>query len=234
METKIEVLIIEDDFRVAEINRQLVEQVDGFSVTGVAKTASEALSFLEQGNNVPSLIILDVYIPDSEGLKLFWTLRTNYPQIEIIMLTAAKEVTTVEETLRGGIFDYIVKPVDFSRFEQTLIRYREQKLILSLKTELEQEDIDRLTGLLTKSAVQKVSPVLPKGIDPLTLESIQTFLKDNPNAGVNTVETGKAVGVSRSTARRYLEYLVSIEEAQTVLNYGDVGRPERQYIAWTK
>ena len=51
---------------------------------------------------------------------------------------------------------------------------------------------------------------------------------------MTALEAGNKVGVSRSTARRYLEYLVSIKEADAQLKYGDIGRPERKYIPWTK
>lgn len=234
MNRSINVLVIEDDFRVAEINRQLVEKVAGFQVIGVAKSAAEALSFLKEAKELPDLLILDVYIPDSDGLSLFWTLRTQYSHIDVIMLTAAKEAATIEEALRGGIFDYIVKPVDFTRFEQTLERYREQRALLSSKTELVQEEIDRLTGLQSRTPARRSADELPKGIDRLTLQKIQEFLDVSPTNGVNAAETGEAVGVSRSTARRYLEYLVSIQAAKAELNYGDVGRPERKYIPWTK
>ena len=116
----IQVLIVEDDFRIADINRQFVERVEGFAVLEIVKTSEEALAYLRSHSALPQLILLDVYIPDVEGLSLFWKLRQEFNEIDVIMVTAAKEVVTIAETLRGGIFDYIVKPVDFGRFEQTL------------------------------------------------------------------------------------------------------------------
>lgn len=237
MNQKFHVLIIEDDFRVAEINRQLVEQVEGYQVDAVAKTGDEAMAFLQNSGRLPDLILLDVFIPDRTGLELFWEIRRTFYQIAVIMLSAAKEVATVEETLRGGIFDYIVKPVDFERFEQTLIRFREQKTLLASSQELEQTDIDRLIGLQpasTFSASSDSGSPLPKGIDQLTLAGVIEFLHSSTPIGVNAMEAGKAIGISRSTARRYLEHLVAIGEAQAQLNYGEIGRPERRYIPWTK
>lgn len=237
MNQKLHVLIIEDDFRVAEINRQLVEQVEGYEVDAVAKTGDEAIAFLQNSGRLPDLILLDVFIPDRTGLDLFWEIRRNFYQIAIIMLSAAKEVATVEETLRGGIFDYLVKPVNFERFEQTLIRFREQKNLLASRQELEQTDIDRLISIQltsTQSASSDSGSSLPKGIDQLTLAGVVDFLHSSTPIGVNAMEAGKAIGISRSTARRYLEHLVAIGEAQAQLNYGEIGRPERRYIPWTK
>lgn len=236
MNRKLHVLIIEDDFRVAEINRQLVEQIDGYQVDGIAKTGNEAIAFLQSTDPLPDLILLDVFIPDRSGLDLFWEIRKDFYRIDIIMLSAAKEAATIEETLRGGIFDYILKPVDFERFEQTLNRFRNQKTLLETRTELEQTDIDRLIGIQppTTPSAAKLEGALPKGIDQLTLTGVMEFLQSSAPAGVNAMETSKAVGVSRSTARRYLEYLVSAGKAKAQLNYGEIGRPERRYIPWTK
>ena len=231
----IQVLIVEDDFRIADINRQFVNRVEGFHVADVVKTGEEALSYLRSNHNLPQLILLDVYIPDVHGLDLFWTLRNDFNKIDVIMLTAAKEVETITETLRGGIFDYMVKPVDFDRFEQTLLRYRNQKHFLTTKTELKQEEIDRLTGLQSTSTHKKETEErLPKGIDQITLEKIKCILQESDQSGITALDAGNKVGVSRSTARRYLEYLVSINEADAQLKYGDIGRPERKYIPWTK
>lgn len=231
----IQVLIVEDDFRVADINRQFVDQVDGFHVVQIAKTGEEALAYLRNSSALPELILLDVYMPDSEGLSLFWKIRKNYPEIDLIMVTAAKEVPTIRETLQGGIFDYIVKPVDFLRLETALTRYSHQCRLLASREELEQAEIDQLFGLQTEAKSKNVTDgKLPKGIDQLTLDKIKIALLKSDERGVTALQTGEEIGVSRSTARRYLEHLVSAKEAEAELKYGEVGRPERRYTSWTK
>lgn len=69
---------------------------------------------------------------------------------------------------------------------------------------------------------------LPTGIDAITLEKVRNVFKSSLK-GMNTEEICHAVGISRTTARRYLEYLVSINECETIINYGEIGRPERLY-----
>lgn len=226
-----QVLIIEDDFRIADINRQFIERVKGFAVLEVVKTSEEALAYLRNTSMLPQLILLDVYIPDTEGLSLFWQLRQEFNEVDVIMVSAAKEVATIAETLRGGIFDYIVKPVDFNRFEQTLTRFKVQKKLLREREELDQQEIDRLTGAQAAVSQEKDNEgKLPKGIDQITLNKIKIVLQQSSDLGLNALDAGNKVGVSRSTARRYLEYLVSINEAAAQLKYGDIGRPERKYI----
>ena len=147
------------------------------------------------------------------------------------MVTAAKEVATIAETLRGGIFDYIVKPVDFDRFEQTLTRFNVQNQLLREREELDQQEIDLLTGAQAAVSQEKGDEgKLPKGIDQITLDKIKNVLQQSSDSGLTALDAGNKVGVSRSTARRYLEYLVSINEANAQLKYGDIGRPERKYM----
>lgn len=230
-EKSYQVLIIEDDFRVAEINRRYIERTDGFSVQKMARTGEEALAFLASSNTPPDLVMLDIYIPDTERLDLFWQLRTSYRDTDIIIISAARESHTILETLRGGIFDYVLKPVDSSRLTLTLNKYKQYRNFLDAGDDLTQGEIDRITGFHDSGALSKdPHPPLPKGIDPITLEKISRIFEQGEVKGITAVELGKQIGTSRSTARRYLEFLVSIGRIQTRLIYGSVGRPERKYL----
>ncbi len=227
----IKVYIIEDDFRVANINSDFIKKIEGFEVIGVANTGKEAISFLENTAELPNIILLDVYIPDVTGLELMWEIRNRYQQIDIIMITAAKEIETIEETFRGGILDYIIKPVDFERLKQTFLRYLEKQTLLRSKNEMSQEEIDKLRGLSHYVTSKEEKAVdIPKGIDRITLNKVVSVLEKSNQEGVTAVEVSKLVGTSRSTARRYLEYLVLTNQVKAELKYGDVGRPERRYI----
>ncbi len=230
---KFSVLIIEDDFRVAEVNRQYVEKVDGFHVLHVVNSGKEALTYLKGTKSIPDIILLDVYIPDVEGLDLLWEIRNAYHQIDIIAVTAAKEVAIIQEALRGGVFDYIVKPFDHMRFKQTLKRYQEFRQHLDANKELSQEEIDFIKGnkeSLSSTSDSTTNMNHPKGIDPITLNEITRLFEEKQVEEITAVELSIQIGASRSTARRYLEYLVRTNKIETKLIYGSVGRPERKYI----
>lgn len=140
-----EVFIVEDDIRIAEINRKFIEKVDGFSVCGIAlneEEAKEQISILK-----PDLVILDIYFPDMNGLDLLRWIRSEFRGIEVIMVTAATEVETLKNALDDGIFDYIVKPVIFQRFKETLLNFNEYKLSiqqLAASSEVNQNIIDSI------------------------------------------------------------------------------------------
>ena len=231
-ETPIRVLIIEDDLRIAEVNRRFVEKVSGFEVVGIAADRGEAVDQLELLQ--PELVLLDVYFPDMNGLEFLSYIKEQHPDSDVIMLTAAKEVDAVVDAIRYGVFDFITKPLIISRLQQTLRSYQEfRKKIRTLKKEgaaINQQEIDHLINGSGMKASKESKPV--KGIDRITLEKITTYLMQTEEA--TTDQVSKETGISRSTARRYLEYLVAMGEASADLSYGVVGRPERVYRRGTK
>ncbi|MGE7183804.1 response regulator [Peribacillus sp. NPDC006672] len=223
----IEVLIVEDDLRIAEIQRLFIEKIEGFKAIGIASSYVEAKSFIEIMQ--PDLLLLDMYFPDMNGLDILKDIKQQSKQMDVIMMTAAKEIEKVQEAIKIGIFDYIIKPVAFERFKQSLRRYQEYYIKLS---ELEkgnfpvtQQQVDKL---LRKEMNEKDRESLPKGIDRMTLEKVMVVLgKASP--GLTAEIVAKEIGVSRTTARRYLEHLMSEEKIEADLTYGTVGRPERVY-----
>lgn len=224
------VLIVEDDFRVAAINREFMEEAEHFTVLDVCKTGKEALDYLETHEKKPELILLDVYIPDVNGLELLWEIRTRYRDIDIIMVTAAKEVETIQEAIRGGVFDYLIKPLAKKRVHHSLERYRQKRMAFLQKQEFTQQEIDQLQ--MEGRTMSEPAPhgQLPKGIDRYTAEKIRAVLDKNKHQGLTAMEGAKQIGASRSTMRRYLEYFISTGTVKAEMIYGDVGRPERRYF----
>lgn len=226
----IQVLIIEDDVRVAEINRRFVEKVDGYQVIGIATDepqAKEHLAILH-----PDLVILDVYFPEMNGLDLLKYIKQLHSDTDVIMITAAKEINAVKTAIRNGVFDFIVKPVIFERFHETLSKYKAfrtklQKFLLEQQS-VTQDDIDELRRSIESRTTLKSGSQFPKGIDRLTLENVLAVI-NQANEGLTAEQVSQRIGCSRTTARRYLEYLVSRGEVSANVSYGIVGRPERVY-----
>ncbi len=223
----IKVLIVDDDPKIAEIHRHFTEKIDGFSVCGIASTLEDAEKMSDLFE--PDLILLDLYFPEGLGLEILWKLRARRQQTDVILITAARENEPLQEAMRGGIFDYIIKPVMFARFEEALERFRRHRQQFSQNAPLDQQDVDRL--LHPYQQKQPGEPITPKGIDPLTLKKIELiFSEETEEEGFSAEEVGERTGVSRTTARRYLEYLTTTGRLRAELVYGAVGRPERRYF----
>jgi two-component system CitB family response regulator len=127
--------------------------------------------------------------------------------------------------MRGGVVDYLLKPVMFPRLESALKKYVSQKHQFTHTNDLDQTIVDRM--FRSSSSHESTVNRLPKGIDGVTLEKIKALF--NQPESLTADEAGEKIGASRTTARRYLEYLISTGELEADLNYGTVGRPERSY-----
>ncbi|ULL19770.1 response regulator [Paenibacillus sp. H1-7] len=225
----VEVLIVEDDSRIAEINRRFIEKVEGFQVIGIATDEAQAKEQLDIFK--PDLVLLDIYLPNANGLDILRFIRQQYKETDVIMITAAKEADPIREAVRGGAFDYIMKPLVFDRMQETLLRYlefRREMTRLNDRGSLNQSDVDRLLSGTMKKESGPEEPYLPKGIDKLTLVKVVQAIS-NAGDGLTADQIAKLIGVSRSTGRRYLEHLVSLGDVYADLSYGVVGRPERVY-----
>jgi two-component system CitB family response regulator/two-component system response regulator DcuR len=220
------VLIVEDDPKIAEIHRHFTEKVDGFRVVGLADSLLDAEKMCELFE--PDLVLLDLYFPEGLGTEILWRIRASRQSIDVILITAAKELKPLQEAMRGGVFDYILKPVMFSRFKEALESFREHRRRLQAETSLDQKDVDRLLHPYKDS--QPGEPALPKGIDALTLNKVQGVFESMHPDGFSAEEVGAKIGTSRTTARRYLEYLTVNGQLTAELIYGAVGRPERRYF----
>lgn len=217
-------MIVEDDFMVAEINKQVTEQVDGFMVV---KTALNGVSALQElAHKKIDLVLLDVYLPDINGLDVLKEARRCEYAVDFILITAAHDMHTVEQSLRYGIVDYLIKPFDFARYKEALVTYRNKRFSLKSAGTLNQGLLD---SLLIRSATHQDEIALPKGISPLTLEKIVNHVNEL-NKEALASEIADHILISRVTARRYLEYLVTTGFLRKEICYQKVGRPLIYYI----
>ena len=220
------VVIAEDDPNIAEIQSRFIEKIEGFEVVGIGNTIAESEEIIDVFQ--PDLVLLDVFFPDGNGVDLLWKIRRQYKNIDVIFITAAKEVSSLQDAIRGGAFDYVLKPMTFSRFQSTLRNFHDHRHRFTEITNLDQTEVDQIINPAQESVQHDVR--MPKSINPLTLEKVEEEVNKLDSAGVNAEAIGQQIGISRTTARRYLEFLVSRGKVKPSLVYGSVGRPERLYF----
>ncbi|KKK33397.1 transcriptional regulator [Salinicoccus sediminis] len=225
MET-IKIAIAEDDFRVADIHEKFIEKISGVEVVGKALNAEKTFELLN--TRKVDLLLLDIYMPDQLGTDIIPAIRQNYEDVDIIMITAATDKTFLERAIRNGVKNYLIKPVTVDRFTNTIEKYLQDRNLLQNKEEVNQNDVDKLFKNPDENKIE-TEQILPTGIDANTLHNILVVLKNNQK-GLSAEEIGEKMGASRTTARRYLEYLISVNECRSEVEYGTVGRPERKYL----
>lgn len=215
-----DVLVVDDDFMVADIHRRFVDRVDGFRAVGVARSGAEALTSARELQ--PQLLLLDVYLPDMTGLEVLQRLRSSGDRVGVIMITAARELDTVSAALDGGAADYLIKPFEFAQLRAKLEAFAARADALESDRGADQSLIDALFG----RPAAPDSDSMPKG---LGAETGRLVLAAVGAAGeVSAAECAERVGISRVSARRYLEHYLGVGALELRLQYG-VGRPERRY-----
>lgn len=226
----LKILIVEDDRKIAEIQKRFLERIANVELVGIAHTLTDARDLADVLQ--PQLVLLDVYLPDGHGLDVLREWRAAFQEIDVILITAAKEVDTLRSAMRVGVFEYILKPLVFERLDDAIHRYRAHLEKLENLAHIGQDDVDTLIAKpIATHQTQTPRARLPKGIDALTLEKIQQLMQGAP--AQTAEEVGQHIGASRTTARRYLEYLVGEDLLAAEVRYGSVGRPERRYICKT-
>jgi response regulator of citrate/malate metabolism len=219
----IRTLVVDDDFMSASIHRSYVERVPGFEAVGEAHTGAQALESVRKLS--PDLVLLDIYLPDIGGLEVLRRLRVEeQAPVDVIAVTAAKDVKTLRSAIHGGVLHYIVKPFVFETFRDRLERYAAVRSRLDRIGEASQGEIDQLFSLLRSQG----RAGLPKGISAPTLSIVVDTVRESGEE-LTAVEVAERAGISRGTARRYLEYLATLGSIELSLRYGAAGRPEHLY-----
>jgi response regulator of citrate/malate metabolism len=219
----IRVLVVDDDFMVAKVHAAFVARTPGFEVVGVAHSGTAALESVAGLH--PDLVLLDIHLPDIPGTEVLRRLREDDPDVDVLVISAAKEAETVRTALRGGVVNYLLKPFDQEALRDRLQRYAATHQSLTAPT-VGQTDLDRLFG----AAPARPAARLPKGLSPESAELVAGVLRATDD-DLSASECAERTGLSRVSARRYLEFFVEAGRAEVRLQYGAAGRPQRRY-AW--
>ncbi|MFJ6573014.1 response regulator [Streptomyces sp. NPDC091292] len=216
----IRVLVVEDDPVAADAHMMYVQRVPGFKAVGKAHTAAEARRTLDR---VPiDLLLLDLHLPDGHGLALARSLRAAGHHADVIAVTSARDLAVVREGVSLGVVQYVLKPFTFATLRDRLVRYSEFRTTAGEASG--QDEVDRALATLRAPSPAE----LPKGLSAPTLDRVIRTLR-SAAGGLTAAAAAESVGISRITARRYLEHLVTTGRANRSPQYGQVGRPELHY-----
>jgi two-component system CitB family response regulator len=222
------VLVVDDDFMVARVHRGYVERVRGFRVVGEAHTGADALEAVSRLR--PELVLLDIYLPDVSGLDVLQALRSrDEDSVDVIAVTAAREVETIRAAMIGGVAQYLVKPFGFAALRERLEQYADARQTLAHMAEPGQDEVDRVFRLMRGASLGVSTAALPKGLSTRTCDLVAQVLR-GADGDLSASEAAERAGLSRVSARRYLEHLVEAGNARLQLRYGAAGRPEHRYL----
>lgn len=219
----VRVIIAEDDPLVGQLNAQYLNQLGGLSVQGIFPNGEAAFAYLQE--HPIDLAIVDVYMPVCGGLELLRRIRSARLQTAVIMITAATEMAVVEEALRLGIEDYIIKPFAYERLGEAVRKYLSKADLVKGIDRADQQMVDRLLSMAPPS----IPCELPKGLNAKTLASIQSVLSSNRDGSHTCESLSTASGLSKVTVRHYLNYLIESGSLNSSIDYETGGRPRVLY-----
>ncbi|MGF1431205.1 response regulator [Kitasatospora sp. LaBMicrA B282] len=214
----IRVLVVDDDYRVAELHARYVAAVDGFQVVGTARSAAQAVE-LDRALT-PDLVLLDQYLPDRLGSELLPELGAD-----VLMVTAAADAAQVRAALGGGAVGYLIKPFDAAALTDRLAGYARYRAQLGADRTLDQEQVDRALRAL-HGTDRGGRPRRPRSTP--TGERVADAVRGAAGP-VTASRVAAELGVSRPTAQRYLADLAADGTVRVELRYGAAGRPEHLY-----
>ena len=230
-EAPVRVLVVDDDFAVAAVHRAYLESMPEFTVVAEAHSARQALRAAEELS--PDLVLLDIHLPDMSGLEVLQWLRArpDGQELDVIAITAAREVETVRAAMAGGVAHYLIKPFTLQVFRERLEGYAAQRHELRRRaardgTVRDQREVDRL---LSAPRLTASPDDLPKGLSRHTLSIVAEVLRD-ARCDLSAGEAATRCGLSRVSSRRYLEQLTAMGLAEVRPRYGTAGRPENGYV----
>jgi len=220
----IDILIVEDELALAQLYSEMISKHPRLRLVGVASSLAEAKMLLN--NSKPQLVLLDNYLPDGKGITLIRDSLIVGTNCSVIFITAASDMDTCSLAIRHGAFDYILKPVSWKRLSQSLERFvlfadqqREWKIV-------DQSNVDSLYQLQAKNYNKDNSS---KGIEENTLMLVKKLFTDAAERSFSVDEVVCEAGLSKTTARRYLEHCVEIGFLEVEMLYGKIGHPRRIY-----
>lgn len=225
----IRVLVVDDEIVTAEAHASYLARLRGFELAGLAHTGAEAIRLIRETRRPDAaaidLVLLDMNLPDHDGLDVCRSIRAASLPIDVIAITAVRDLEVVRQAVSAGIVQYLIKPFTFSAFAEKLAAYSAFRAGFSATSApTTQAEVDRALSSLHTSS----SNPLPKGLAPETLGQVTGLLQGHPR-GWSAVEVGEANGLSRVTARRYLEHLATLGQATRAPRHGTPGRPEIEY-----
>lgn len=215
MTDPVRVLILDDDFRVGQLHRGIVDEQPGFIALEPVRSIAEARESIRSSR--PDLLLADVFLPDGDGIAL-----VQDAGVDAILISAADDAPTVRRALKSGTVGYLLKPFDRRALTGLLDRYARYRNLLAGDRPLRQDDVDRALAIL-HGAGEPVS-VSRSATEQLVLAALG-------DGEASATEVGERVGISRATAQRHLAALAARTVVEVSLRYGATGRPEHRYAA---
>ncbi|HAN25296.1 MAG: two-component system response regulator [Microbacterium sp.] len=222
----IRVMIVDDEALTLELHRSYVERLPGFEVVAEctsARAAHRALVEQPPPGGI-DLVLLDVTMPDGTGVDVLRQARAAGVDVDVVAVTSVRDAEVVRQMVALGAVQYLVKPFTFAAFRERVEPFRDyRERVASATGAATQSEIDGVLG----ASRPRVAASLPKGLAETSLRRVIDAVREH--GPLSAAEAGELLGMSRVSARRYLEHLAGEGRIERAARYGSPGRPESEY-----
>ncbi|MBE5810731.1 MAG: response regulator transcription factor [Clostridiales bacterium] len=218
---KIRVLIADDNEAMRQIERKIIEKVEGFDLVGEARDGLECIQLAEQLR--PQIVFLDVEMPGKTGVEAARVIQDMDPSIILIFATAHDQY--MGDAFEVYAFDYLLKPFKVSRVVQTLEKARDR-----LRPEQEETPLPHTSAKLP-AAGGRMMLHHREGVTFLNLQDIVLIQREDRATVLYTASGGRYVtgdSLSETEARldpalffrSHKSYIINLNHISNITPYG--------------
>ena len=214
------IVIVETDARVSRLYAKLAGAASSRHRAVSVADLRAAWSLIQRGT-AGILILGSTHDRDEQRLRLLRRIRFDDRPVDVIVISSDSTTDAVRQMQRLGVADYLISPVVPERFLQSVHQLTQAQGTPT--GALRQSDIDRL-----RSSHVTAHTWTPREISAERLASVRAYVSFAPEP-LSAAAVGHALGLSRVTARRYLEFLVTLGELDVDSVAERPGRPYKLY-----
>lgn len=209
-------LVVDDEPEVAAVLAEYL--ADRGYATQMARGGLEALSRIEKAT--PAGVLLDVRMPDMDGLEVLRKIRDAGPRPPVLMMSANEDETMAKRTIELGAFDYVLKPFDFDQIEDAIRKM--------LGTGAGPAAPGEAAPVCSLEEAPALPPPSAHGLlYDLTLEVFRTTRRFGPEARASLgmpIEAGAILGLQRANAGDKPELIKALNQLRTLFRFArDLG-----------
>jgi two-component system response regulator DegU len=195
-------LAIVDDHELARDGlRDMLSDEPDLEVVGEAANGREALTLCSRLH--PELVLMDVRMPEMDGLRATKELKRRYPRISVLMVTMHENPDYLLEALKAGAAGYVLKDASQDEVISAVRRVREGE------SPLDQELAARLLRRLAADYAGRRAPTGPSGlrVEPLTPRELEVL--ELMKLGYTNPQIGRELHISTRTAKNHVEHIMA-------------------------
>lgn len=214
--------VVEDDYGIASLCGVTVTMLEGYELIGLSDDSVSALERISAEQ--PDIVLLEVSQPDGSGMQLLHHMDRMNLSCDVVLVLNGPIWNYMMKGLRLDIFGYLMKPFDTRRLQDTLQSYRQYRM--------RRDSLSVLKTKLTENKLQSRSTsntmMLKKEMEPAILGRIQEIL-GGEQAMLTSRQIAEQSGISLTTVRSYLKYMVRKGTVKECVSFGTTGIPLRSF-----